>query len=137
MGARPSCWAAAAALAAADTDTGSEAISGYGGNGKHLHAFPVRAGQQINFVGFVPVDGQTRESRSAPGDPATLAAELADWNPQACRLLDQVDATFTWGLYDRNPLTRWTNGRRAASLKGLRSEMSWLVLNVRFYLGDT
>jgi salicylate hydroxylase len=83
----------------------------WGGNGKHLLAFPVRAGQQINFVGFVPADMQMRESWSAPGDPATLGAEFAGWNPQASRLVDQVDATFKWGLYDRNPLTRWTNGR--------------------------
>lgn len=27
------------------------------------------------------------------------------------RLLDQVDTTFKWGLYDRNPLPRWTKGR--------------------------
>ena len=85
----------------------------WGGNGKHLLAFPVRAGQQINFVGFVPADAQMHESWSAPGDPAVLAAEFADWNRETSRLLDQVDATFKWGLYDRNPLTRWTNGRLA------------------------
>jgi salicylate hydroxylase len=26
-------------------------------------------------------------------------------------LLAEVDTTFTWGLYDREPLTRWTPGR--------------------------
>jgi hypothetical protein len=102
--------------AAADTDTGSE---GYA------------------VVGFVPADGQTRESCSAPGDPATPVAELAGWNPQTCRLLDQVDATSTWGLYDRNPLTRWTNGRRAASLKGPAQKYRSWFLNVRFYLRTT
>jgi salicylate hydroxylase len=71
----------------------------------------VRAGELINFVGFVPADEQMRESWSAPGDPAALAAEFANWNRQARRLLAQVDNTFKWGLYDRNPLTRWTNGR--------------------------
>src|SRR5882757_9619956 len=34
----------------------------YGGNGKHVLACPVRAGQQIHFVGFVPADGQPCES---------------------------------------------------------------------------
>jgi salicylate hydroxylase len=83
----------------------------WGGNGKHLLAFPVRAGQLINFVGFVPTDEQMHESWSAPGDPAALAAEFAQWSPQARRLVDQVDTTFKWGLYDRNPLIRWTIGR--------------------------
>ena len=26
-------------------------------------------------------------------------------------MLAHVDTTFTWGLYDREPLTRWTQGR--------------------------
>jgi 2-polyprenyl-6-methoxyphenol hydroxylase-like FAD-dependent oxidoreductase len=54
-----------------------------------------------------------RESWSAPGDPAALAAEFAHWNPEARRLLEQVDVAFKWGLYDRDPLTRWTNSRLA------------------------
>jgi salicylate hydroxylase len=83
----------------------------WGGGGKHLLVFPVRGGELLNFVGFVPADEHMRESWSAPGDPATLAAEFADWNPQARRLLASVDTTFTWGLYDREPLTRWTQGR--------------------------
>ncbi|MDT5017305.1 MAG: hypothetical protein QOD39_3465 [Mycobacterium sp.] len=83
----------------------------WGGGGKHLIAFPVRRGELINFVGFVPADEQMRESWSAPGDPTVLAGEFADWNPDAQRLLAHVDTTFTWGLYDREPLTRWTQGR--------------------------
>jgi salicylate hydroxylase len=83
----------------------------WGGGGKHLLVFPVRGGELLNYVGFVPADEHMRESWSAPGDPVTLAAEFADWNPQARRLLARVDTTFTWGLYDREPLTRWTLGR--------------------------
>jgi salicylate hydroxylase len=88
-----------------------EYLVSWGGGGKHLLAFPVRGGELLNFVGFVPADERKRESWSAPGDPATLAAEIADWHPQARRLLACVDTTFTWGLYDREPLTRWTQDR--------------------------
>ncbi len=88
-----------------------EYLVSWGGGGKHLLVFPVRGGELLNYVGFVPADEHMRESWSAPGDPATLAAEFADWNPQARRLLAHVDTTFTWGLYDREPLTRWTQGR--------------------------
>jgi salicylate hydroxylase len=83
----------------------------WGGDGKHLIAYPVRAGQLINYVGFVPADEQMYESWSAPGDPATLAAAFADWTPQALRLLSRVETTLKWGLYDRDPLPRWTHGR--------------------------
>jgi salicylate hydroxylase len=83
----------------------------WGGDGKHLIAYPVRAGQFINYVGFVPADGQMREPWSAPGDPAVLTAEFAEWHPQARRLISQVETTFKWGLYDREPLPRWTHRR--------------------------
>ena len=88
-----------------------EYLVSWGGGGKHLLVFPIRRGELLNYVGFVPADEHMRESWSAPGDPATLAAEFVDWNPQTRRLLAHVDTTFTWGLYDREPLTRWTQGR--------------------------
>lgn len=83
------------------------------GQGKHFLVFPVRAGTLLNYVGFLPTDAQMRESWSAPGDPAVLTAEFADWDPWLSRLLSQIDATFRWGLYDRDPLPRWTHGRLA------------------------
>ena len=83
----------------------------WGGEGKHLLAYPVRAGQLINYVGFVPADEEMLESWSAPGDPAILAAEFADWAPQARHLLSRVESPLKWGLYDREPLPRWTRGR--------------------------
>ena len=89
------------------------ALVNWVGQGKHFLVFPVRAGALLNYVGFVPADEQMRESWSAPGDPAVLAAEFADWNPWLSRLLSQIDATFRWGLYDRDPLPRWTHGRLA------------------------
>jgi salicylate hydroxylase len=83
----------------------------WGGSGKHFVAYPVRAGQLINYVGFVPADDQMGESWSAPGDPAILAAAFADWTPQVRRLLSQVGSTIKWGLFDREPLPRWSHGR--------------------------
>src|SRR5262245_1024966 len=83
------------------------------GKGKHFLAFPVRAGQLINFVGFVPADQEMRESWSAPGDPDALRQEFAGWDPRIELLLKQVKLTFRWALYDREPLPTWTKGRLA------------------------
>jgi salicylate hydroxylase len=83
------------------------------GEGKHFLVFPVRSGTLINYVGFVPSNEQTKESWSSPGDPATLAREFAGWDPRIEELISKVETTFWWGLYDREPLTRWTNGRIA------------------------
>jgi salicylate hydroxylase len=89
------------------------ALVNWVGQGKHFLVFPVRAGTLLNYVGFLPADAQMRESWSAPGDPAILAAEFADRDPWLSRLLSRIDTTFRWGLYDRDPLPRWTNGRLA------------------------
>jgi len=81
------------------------------GPGKHFLAFPVRRGELINFVGFVPADGIMRESWTAPGDPDELREEFAGWDPRIAELLSHVRSTFRWSLYDRDPMPVWTKGR--------------------------
>jgi len=81
------------------------------GPGKHFLVYPVRAGQLLNYVGFVPTNTLTKESWSAAGDPAALAREFAGWDPLVEAIIAQVETTFWWGLYDREPLPTWTRGR--------------------------
>ena len=81
------------------------------GKGKHFLTFPVRAGKLINYVGFVPADQEMKESWSAPGDPDVLRREFEGWDPRIGSLLSQVESTFRWALYDREPLPTWTRGR--------------------------
>ncbi len=81
------------------------------GDGKHFMVFPVRGGELVNYVGFVPTGDETVESWSAIGDRDELAASFAGWDPQVVGLLEQVETCYWWGLYDRAPLSTWTNGR--------------------------
>jgi salicylate hydroxylase len=81
------------------------------GKAKHFLSFPVRAGELINYVGFVPADEAMKESWSSPGDPDVLRAEFAGWDPRIQTLLCKVQTTFRWALYDREPLPAWTKGR--------------------------
>ncbi len=83
----------------------------WAGPSKHFLVFPVRRGTMLNYVGFVPADEAMKESWSAPGDPDTLRREFEDWDPRIGRVLRQVDKTFRWALYDREPLPAWTKGR--------------------------
>lgn len=83
----------------------------WNGNGKTFLTFPLRAGDLRNFVGHVPADERMRESWSAPCDPADLAAEFSGWDAHLSKLFAGVETAFRWGLYDRDPLPRWTNGR--------------------------
>ena len=81
------------------------------GKGRHFLAFPVRAGKLINYVGFVPTDEEMKESWTAPGDPDVLRQAFAGWDPRIHALLKEVQLTFRWALYDREPLPTWTRQR--------------------------
>jgi salicylate hydroxylase len=81
------------------------------GKSKHFLTFPVRSGELINYVGFVPADAEMKESWSAAGDPDMLRSEFEGWDPRIGALLSQVKNTFRWALYDREPLPVWTKGR--------------------------
>jgi salicylate hydroxylase len=75
----------------------------------------VRSGTLINYVGFVPAHqgegARAAESWSAGGDPDVLRREFAGWAPPVQQVLDLVESTFLWALYDREPLPRWSGGR--------------------------
>ncbi|MGA7810525.1 FAD-dependent monooxygenase [Bradyrhizobium sp.] len=81
------------------------------GQGRHFLTFPVRGGKLINYVGFVRADGEMKESWSAPGDPDVLRREFSGWDPRIGALLQRVQTTFRWALYDREPLPAWSSGR--------------------------
>jgi salicylate hydroxylase len=83
----------------------------WAGPSKHFLVFPVRHGTMVNYVGFVPTDEEMKESWSAPGDAAVLRREFRGWDPRIRAVLDAVDQTFRWALYDREPLPTWTKGR--------------------------
>ena len=83
----------------------------WAGPSRHFLVFPVRHGTMVNYVGFVPTDEEMKESWSAPGDPARLRREFEGWDPRIGEVLQQVDKTFRWALYDREPLATWSTGR--------------------------
>jgi salicylate hydroxylase len=83
----------------------------WAGPSKHFLVFPVRHGAMVNYVGFVPAGEELKESWSLPGDPAALRREFEGWDPLIGEVLGQVDKTFRWVLYDREPLGTWSKGR--------------------------
>jgi salicylate hydroxylase len=83
----------------------------WAGPGRHFLVFPVRHGEMVNYVGFVPADEEMKESWTAPGDPDVLRHEFEGWDPRIGAVLKEVDHTFRWALYDREPLPTWSKGR--------------------------
>jgi salicylate hydroxylase len=83
------------------------------GDGKHFIVYPVRGGELLNYVGYVPSEDAKTESWSAVGDRDELASSFANFDSKVIRLLEKVESCFWWGLYDRRPLLSWTHGRLA------------------------
>jgi salicylate hydroxylase len=83
----------------------------WAGPAKHFLVFPVRHGEMVNYVGFVPADEAMKESWSASGDPDVLRREFEGWDSRIGSVLAQVGKTFRWALYDREPLPTWSKGR--------------------------
>ncbi|MFC5747594.1 FAD-dependent monooxygenase [Actinomadura rugatobispora] len=81
------------------------------GEGKHFMVYPVRGGGLLNYVGFLPSADAAEETWSGVGDPDALRAAFTGWDPLVGELLSRVETTYWWGLYDREPLPKWTNGR--------------------------
>ena len=94
----------------AGLDIPREATAWWGPGGHFVHYF-VRAAKLLNFVAVLDHDAWTTESWTERGDVAQAIAAYADWHPQLRGILRCVDETFTWGLFDRLPMQKWSAGR--------------------------
>jgi salicylate hydroxylase len=81
------------------------------GPGSHLVTYFVAGKRLLNFVANVERDSWTRESWSERGNPDDLRAAFAAWDPKLRAILDGVEETFIWGIFDRAPLAQWSTGR--------------------------
>jgi salicylate hydroxylase len=81
------------------------------GPGKHIIIYYVAAKRLLNFVGTIEQDTWTGESWTDRGDVKELRAAFIDWDPHLRAIIETIDETFIWGLFDRAPLSRWSVGR--------------------------
>jgi len=91
---------------------GLEVISNnWMGPGQHFVHYFVAGGDLVNFVAVIERDSWTRESWTDRGEKADVLEAYAGWHPQVRTIIDAVDETFIWALFDRAPLSRWSVGR--------------------------
>lgn len=91
-------------------DVPREATTWWGPGGHFVHYY-VRAAKLLNFVAVRDCETWTTESWTERGDVRQAVAAYAGWHPQLRGILECVEETFTWGLFDRLPLQRWSVGR--------------------------
>ena len=81
------------------------------GPGGHFIHYYVQRRQLVNFVAVMERDTWTRESWTDRGDVADARAAFGGWHPRLHAILDEVDETFIWALFDRPPMAHWSSGR--------------------------
>jgi salicylate hydroxylase len=91
---------------------GLEVISNnWMGPGQHFVHYFVAGGEFVNFVAVIERDSWTRESWTDRGEKADVLEAYAGWHEQVRHIIDAVDETFIWALFDRAPLACWSTGR--------------------------
>ncbi len=81
---------------------------------RHLvNRYPVRRGTLLNFVAFAERSAWTAEGWSIPSTVQELLDEFVGWHEDVLTFMRETppELLFKWGLFDREPLTRWTEGR--------------------------
>jgi salicylate hydroxylase len=81
------------------------------GPGKHFVHYFVQDRHLVNFVAIVEQDSWTRESWTEQADVAGALTAFEGWHPQVRSILNAVEETFIWGLFERSPMKRWSVGR--------------------------
>ena len=83
------------------------------GPGHLVNRYPVRGGELLNFVAFAERKTWTEEGWSIRSTVDELLAEFRGWTPMVLKIMERVppDQLFKWGLFDREPLAKWSSGR--------------------------
>ena len=79
------------------------------GPGHMVNVYPVQQGRALNLVAFAERTEWAEEGWSIPSTIDELLAEFRGWHSDVCTIFGAIPAgqLFKWGLFDREPLTRW------------------------------
>lgn len=78
-----------------------------------LMRYPLRRGAVVNYVAIARREAWMEEGWSVRSELREVLDEFADFEAHSLRLLalTPADRLFKWGLFDRDPLPTWTQGR--------------------------
>jgi len=83
---------------------------GWIGPDGHVICYPIRGGRLYNiFAGHVTSEW-VEESWAVPSSVNELLEGYRGWHPALLEMLSNVTDCYKWGIRDRDPLPRWTQG---------------------------
>lgn len=79
----------------------------------HVVTYYVKGGRAVNIVAVNESPAWVKESWTEPSSTSELLAAYEGWHSDLIQLFERTDPaqTFKWGLFDRDPMPRWTSGR--------------------------
>ena len=81
------------------------------GPGRTLITYWVRPKNLYSILASVPASEVTRESWDESGDISEMLRSFDDAEPRARKMLEQCQSVFITGMYYRDPVDSWSNGR--------------------------
>ena len=81
------------------------------GQGGHFVHYYVRRGELVNCVGVMERDAWQAESWSSVGAVPEFLNDFAGWHEDLQILMHAAKSCFQWGLFDRDPMPQWSDGR--------------------------
>lgn len=77
----------------------------------HVVTYYVNGGKAVNIVAVSETANWVEESWNARSTREELLADFEGWHPNIAKLFERVTEVYRWGLFDRDPMTKWSKGR--------------------------
>ena len=105
-------WRAVVPVGALGSHIPNPTACAWMGRGRHAVTYRLRRGELANFVGVVERSDWTKEGWAEKGSQDEALKDFEGWHPAITTLIKAVnpDALFRWALFDRKPLSRWSDG---------------------------
>jgi salicylate hydroxylase len=76
----------------------------------HVVTYYVNGGKAVNIVAVAETAAWVEESWNARSSRSEMMAAFQGWHPNIQKLFSQAQTVFRWGLFDRDPMARWSEG---------------------------
>lgn len=106
------CWRALVAVDEFPLPFVSPTSAFWMGPKGHVVTYYVKGGSMVNIVAVSENSDWVEESWNVKSSQAELLGGFESWHPDLVRLFERTnpDEIYKWGLFDREPMDRWSKG---------------------------
>lgn len=77
----------------------------------HVVTYYVNGGKAVNIVAVHETEKWVEESWNTLSTREALLADFPGWHSDILQLFERVTEVYRWGLFDRDPMKTWSQGR--------------------------